>query len=294
MLSSTFSPIPQIWRNISLSGNLERKQGNGSGASTPSYAAREASSSSQNELLVPIPVAALRSSPFNGQGSRFVEDLEALVAGEEAAGPSRRPGITIIENSTQRPAERQPPSRPPSPYVVKPPTPVGSSHWIDPEGWALQDEEQWDAARACQGWVKAFGDVRRRYEGAVAGLFGKLERLWFFSFNPKYRRFLNTIEAVEASLDALPILILDSDWNVYGELSNLIDFFAAWIIEAHNCCNTMTLDGVPVNLDNPEQRAGRKSQMVEMGPELARLTERLSDGAQKPLRKLRALLKEFA
>ncbi|KIW77270.1 hypothetical protein Z517_09716 [Fonsecaea pedrosoi CBS 271.37] len=201
--SSASSPIPQIWRSISSSGNLRRKRGTASctvtGTSTSTStntntlsnaagedaAAAAAFNRNRNGIMgpSPIPLAVLGGSPINGRMSRFSEDL-----GEDAAGPNSssrsRPGITIVENPAPRPTERQPPSRAPSPYIARPPIAMGgtSGEAEDAGSWSTPDQDrdqEWeqarlDASQGGSGWAKAFDGLRRECERAFAGLFDRL------------------------------------------------------------------------------------------------------------------------
>ncbi|OAP55844.1 hypothetical protein AYL99_09996 [Fonsecaea erecta] len=253
-------------------------------------AAGEPSSFNQGGTVVPISAAALGNFPVNGQGSRFVEDLAA--ASPAAAGA----GITIIETPSPRPAGRQSSrSRPPSPYILRPPTPMGTSREKpDAKSWRAMDMGLLEASRACRGWLQAFGNLRREYESVFAALFGgklRERRLSLFSF--KYRRFVGTIAAVERILDSLASLLLAADYYDHEALVELIDAFAAWIVEADSCFNAMTRDNSPLDLADSQDCAGRKILMVGMAPELARLTLQLSTRAQKPLRRFRALVKSY-
>ncbi|OAL32645.1 hypothetical protein AYO20_07803 [Fonsecaea nubica] len=194
--SSASSPIPQIWRNISSSGNLQRKRGTasctGTGTSinpnTSSNAAGEDAAAAtfnrnRNGIMrpSPIPLAVLGGSPINGRVSRFSEDL-----GEDAAGPNSscgggssssrsRPGITIVENPAPRSTERQPPSRAPSPYIA---AKEDAGSWSTPDQDQDQDQEweqaRLDASQGGSGWAKAFDGLRRECERAFAGLFDRL------------------------------------------------------------------------------------------------------------------------
>ncbi|OAG38234.1 hypothetical protein AYO21_07567 [Fonsecaea monophora] len=210
--SSASSPIPQIWRSISSSGNLRRKRGTASctvtGTSTSTNtntntntlsnavgedaAAAAAFNRNRNGIMgpSPIPLAVLGGSPINGRISRFSEDLR-----EDAAGPNSssgggssssrsRPGITIVENPAPRPTERQPPSRAPSPYIARPPIAMGgtSEEAEDAGSWSTPDQDQdqeWEQARldtsqGGSGWAKVFDGLRRECERALAGLFDRL------------------------------------------------------------------------------------------------------------------------
>ncbi|KIX97366.1 uncharacterized protein Z520_06818 [Fonsecaea multimorphosa CBS 102226] len=293
---SSSSAIPQIWRNISPAGNLQRKRDIGFAASTSSNGAGEASASNRDEFQAPIPRAALRNFSINVQGSRFVEDVSTLVAADqEAAGPSSRraSSISFIENTELRPAERQPPSRPRTPYIERPATPMGESRvGFCHEAWTAWYEEASDAARACRHWVREFRAIRQEYELEFYGVFNhKLERISIFRF--KYWRFAMTIAAVERTLDSLASLILLVDGcDVHDDISALVDFFSVWIVEAYACYNAMTNDRAPVDLDNAQERAERKGLMEQKGPEISRLTGELSANAQKPLKVLQAALKE--
>ncbi|KIW94943.1 uncharacterized protein Z519_04923 [Cladophialophora bantiana CBS 173.52] len=286
------SSIPRIWRNSSLAGKLQRKQGDGSCASMPPGAPGGAPASNQSEIPNPDSMAALGRFLVNEQGSRFFEDPKALVPDEEASSSSRKTSITFVENPTPRPAGRDPPSRPPTPYIPRPPTPMGTSREVDPAGCCVVDLEQLDLARACRHWLRLFREIRQGYDREFEALYSMLER--FSRFGYRYWRLLRTIEAVEKSLNDLAYLVQAVDWVAYDEVSELVDFFDAWVGVAGDAFSTMTQGRAPVNLDNHEERSGRKALMEEMRPELARLTEQLSAYAQKPLRRLRSELRAEA